>query len=496
MKTSLEIAAIRRHAIMLVAAAALCACHGDSATDADAPSVNVSLLASSGEVLMGETLKLTAVVRSAEDQVIPWLAPTWSTSNANIASVDQAGTVTGVRVGTATIMAEYGGSRRTRTLEVLSNDPVTIRLVAPPASVYPGSTVTLKAEVRGVHNLLISAPQVVWLSDNPGIAAVIASGRVTGVTPGVVSISATSGTATLKYSLRVRSVTAQSFDIQAPDTLLLNERVQMRAVLTATDGLPLDGATTWSVEGSAVTVSADGHVTGVAAGTAIVTATAGGFTASRAVSVWPFGSFVNTLYFGLMEDMVVGESEPIIFNGTYSPGAGPRESVVITSSDPSVATVSGPALIAVGSGTVTVTASTRRVAPITKTLRIFPRTTEAAVPAVQTFTVTHGTYQGGWTWYVPTIVMKETSGLAGYRITAIRASLVGANGTHNETMFTRVSPGATRMLWDYLSYYDDPFEIDAQDAVATAMRIELDYVDDAGNRGTVVATANIGSGTG
>ena len=79
-----------------------------------------------------------------------------------------------------------------------------------------GKTLLLAWTVKGSNGFVTCCVPIVWRSSNPAALAV-SEGRVTGVAPGVATISATSGSA--KDSLRMRAVQADlaTIDVLAWD---------------------------------------------------------------------------------------------------------------------------------------------------------------------------------------------------------------------------------------------------------------------------------------
>ncbi len=105
----------------------------------------------------------------------------WATSAAAIATVDTAGVVTGVAVGTATITYVITNSCGTDTAyKVIVIDPLPdAGIITGTDSVCPGLTVTLTDAVTGGT----------WGSSNAGLASVSSAGVVTGVASGAATIS-------------------------------------------------------------------------------------------------------------------------------------------------------------------------------------------------------------------------------------------------------------------------------------------------------------------
>ncbi|HEY6829916.1 MAG TPA: Ig-like domain-containing protein, partial [Gemmatimonadaceae bacterium] len=162
-----------------------------------------------------------------------------------------------------------------------------------------GTTTALSATTKDANGTVLTGRAVTWSTSNAAVATVSVAGAVTGVSSGTATITATSegktGTATVTVvpvpvaSVAVSPVSANVF-IGATQTLT--------AVLKDAGGQTLSGRTvTWSSSAPAVaTVSASGVVTGVAVGTAVITATSEGKsgTATIIVLAVPVGSVTVT----------------------------------------------------------------------------------------------------------------------------------------------------------------------------------------------------------
>ena len=238
----------------------------------------------------GQTSQLTATVlpSNAANQNV-----SWSSSNTNVATVDQNGLVSAVSAGTAniTVTTEDGGKTSTCAVTVtapVAPIPVTAISLDATATVGIGATKTLTVTYTPAD--ANTGKAVTWSSANTSIATVDANGVVTGVAAGTVAITATSTTdpsITASCNVTVQAIAVTGVSI-APTSLSIPEGTT--SSLTATV-LPTDATNrnvTWSSNNTAVaTVNANGVVTGVAVGSTTITVTTedGNKTASCAVTV-------------------------------------------------------------------------------------------------------------------------------------------------------------------------------------------------------------------
>jgi len=159
----------------------------------------------------------------------------------------------------------------------------------------PGDTVQLTASPRDAAGNPLTGLAVAWSSSDSAVAKVSASGLVTGVTVGSATVTAIveqqRGTATVTVVVPVASVTV------SPSTVALAPGDTVRLAATPKDaaGTALTGrAVAWSSSDSAVaTVSASGLVTGVAVGSATVTAIVEQQRGTATVAVAPPLSAIN-----------------------------------------------------------------------------------------------------------------------------------------------------------------------------------------------------------
>jgi hypothetical protein len=151
-----------------------------------------------------------------------------------------------------------------------------------------GKTITLTATALDASSKPISGAKFTWNSDKPSVATVDANGVVNGVAAGDANITASSGgktSAALKVSVTTPGPVITTIQVTSPaGNVPVGGLSQLVATALDASSNPISNVTfTWSSDNTAVaTVDANGVVTGVAAGTANITASSGGKTSANA----------------------------------------------------------------------------------------------------------------------------------------------------------------------------------------------------------------------
>ncbi len=274
-----------------VVAAAPTASLADTATVTvdPVPVASVSVAPGSASILPAGTVQLTATTKDSAGYTLTGRAVTWTSGNTGVATVSASGLVTGKAAGTATITATSEGQSGTAAITVSSVPVASVSVAPATASVAVGGTVQLTATPKDSSGTALTGRTITWATSNASVATVNGSGLVTGVVTGSATITATSenqsGTSTMTVlaSLPVASVTVSP----ASTDVYVGGAVQLTAIPKDASGNPLSGRlVTWASDNTAVAgVNATGLVSGVAVGSATITATSEGQSGSAAVRV-------------------------------------------------------------------------------------------------------------------------------------------------------------------------------------------------------------------
>lgn len=314
------------------------------------PVTGITLSTAEINLFKDETAKIIATVSpsDATDKSIKWLS-----SDEAVATVDNEGTVTAKGKGSAVISAETSdGSFKAVCLVNVMLKTSGVEISEREISVREKEAKKITASVvpAGAEN-----SNIIWKSENEAVATV-RDGEITGVSKGTAVIKAISEENPELYAECTVTVTrpVSSVSIEAEGSeLYKGETLTLKAVVLPADANEL--SVKWSSSDEKVaTVNAEGTVTAVSKGNAVITAETvdGGHKAVYALEVKQYLEEIKT-----DEDtyhMAVYES--LKMNLTVLPENADDKAVSYISSDESIATVDKDGVIhAFSKGTATIT---------------------------------------------------------------------------------------------------------------------------------------------
>ncbi len=322
----------------------------------------VSVSPASTGIVEGENKQLTVIVypSNATNQTV-----TWSSSDNNIATVNNNGLVSAVAVGNAiiTVTTEDGEYTATCNVEVTSAVIAVTGVSVSPSniSLETGSTQQLTAIVSPSN---ASNSTVTWNSSNNAIATVNANGLVTAVAEGNATITVTTedGGYTAICSIEVTPATIAVTGVSvSPSSISLVEGNTQQLSVTISPANATNQNVSWSSSNNAIaTVNANGLVTAVEAGNATITVTTedGAYTATCAVEVTTATIAVTGVNVTPVSvSLKPGETEQL--KVTVLPANATNQNVSWSSSNANIATVNATGLVtAVAEGNATITVTT------------------------------------------------------------------------------------------------------------------------------------------
>lgn len=280
----------RRHTALSVALLLCSALFGRACETPTAPEAvsTVAVAPATSGLYPSQTVQLTATVRDADGVALTGRSIAWTTGNAAAATVSGSGLVTAVATGTATITATVEGILGTSTITVTPVPVDSVSIVPATATVIISQTRQLVATPRDSAGSALADRPVTWSSSDLARATVSATGLVTAIGLGPVTITASSEGINGNAQLTVIPVPVASVAV-APTaaTRMVGLSEQFTATTLDSIGNALAGrAVTWSSSNLAIaTVSATGLATAVTAGPVTITATSEGVAGTATFTV-------------------------------------------------------------------------------------------------------------------------------------------------------------------------------------------------------------------
>ena len=320
----------------------------------DVSATGVSLNKTSTTIAEGENEQLTATVapvNATNKNVL------WSTSNANVATVSDTGLVNAVAAGSATITVttEDGGFTAKCDVTVSQYYHVTSVSLSPTVlALHPGEENNLVATISPSN---ATNKNVNWTTSNSNVATVN-GGTVTAVSAGTATITVTTedGSKTASCTVTVTDVAVSGITLNKSSLTIARLGTE---TLTAT--VAPSNATNkninWSSSNTSVATVSNGTVTGVSAGTVTITATSAADSSKKAtctVTVTPIAVTGVSLN---KSELSLGIGVDETLTATVSPSNADNTNINWSTSDSSVATVSGGTVHGVAEGTAIITAT-------------------------------------------------------------------------------------------------------------------------------------------
>jgi uncharacterized protein YjdB len=312
-----------------------------------------------------ETLSHTVAPSNATNRNVRW-----NSNDATVVTVDGNGKITGIAAGTAavTVTTEDG--------QYSAGCIVTVQAAAIPVTgVSLGKTATGIA-VNGTEELTHTvAPsnatnkKVRWSSSNSAVVIVDSNGKITGVAAGtaIVTVTTDDGQYSAGCAVTVQQGQTQTIPVTGISLGKTTTTIPVNGTEALTYTVAPANATnknvTWSSSNaSIVAVDGNGRITGVAVGTATVTATTdeGQYSASCMVTVQQ-GQTQTVPVTGLTlnkSSLALFVADVEALTAIVTPANATNKKVTWTSSNSSVATVDATGAVrGIASGTATVTAT-------------------------------------------------------------------------------------------------------------------------------------------
>ncbi len=301
------------------------------------PIVGINIIGSN-RAIPGKAIQLAAEVERADDPSV-----VWTTSDENIATVDENGLVTPIAVGKVLISAtSVEQNDKCATFEVNVYEGIVF-------DTYKESLVVGKPEQFGAMSNVSEDDVVAYSSSDENIATVDEKGVVTGINAGTVTITASSKTDSTFFVDREISVKPDvSIEIVGQNNYVIGQKVQLTAnVLHA-----IDTSATWSSSNEFVAkVDSEGLLTVLAAGTTVISARS--VEDMRKLATLEITVIDGIAFLDDCDEVFIGKSVELSAKSNLE-----NDSIIWSSSDEAIATIDENGLLTgTGLGEVTIKAT-------------------------------------------------------------------------------------------------------------------------------------------
>ena len=285
------------------------------------------------------TDNVTVIPDNATDKAV-----TWHSSDPSVAAVDAVGMVSGVSEGTAviTVKTKDGGKTAQIKFTIVAGNPVeSVTLDREELTIPFGGSAVLKATVSP-HDA--TNPAVTWYSDDPAVAKVSLSGRVTAVSAGIAKITVKTAdggktaacTVTVDPPVHVTGVTLDRTELTLVAGQSPYDQETLKVTVSPADAT--DKEVTWATSDFEIASVYNGIVTGKTKGVADVTVKSkdGEKTAVCKVTVID-PIHVTRVSIDPSMSLVIGESKTM--TPVFTPSDATNKLVIWSSSDEAVVKV-------------------------------------------------------------------------------------------------------------------------------------------------------------
>jgi uncharacterized protein YjdB len=242
-------------------------------------------------LVVGASQQMSVIAHDVGGAVLTGRSFTWASTNSAVATITQAGLVTGAGAGVAEIVVMSEGVNARVPVTVQLPPVHTVSVTPSSTSIQQGSTQQLVTTLRDAGSNVLTGRAVMYSSNAPGVASVSQAGLITGEAPGsaIITVASEGKAAYATVTITTSPPAAVATVSISPVAPWLEAGATMQLSATARDGhgnILTGRAVTWSSTSPAIaSVTASGVLTGLAAGTTTIAATIDGRTEQATVTV-------------------------------------------------------------------------------------------------------------------------------------------------------------------------------------------------------------------
>jgi uncharacterized protein YjdB len=262
------------------------------------PVASVFANPSSLQLAPGQTAQLVATTYDVHGDPIPGRNVSWSSSNNGVATVSSSGLVTTIAAGEADITVNAEGRKTTVPVTVSgsaangSATPVaSVAVTLNATTLVAGQSTQANATLKDANGNVLNGRSIVWTSSEVTVASVNATGLVTALKGGAVTITASSegrsGNASLVTAMPTTTAApVSSVTLSVASAIDVGKTAQASVTLKDEQGNVLGNRSVAYVSSDAniATVSQTGLVTAIRGGSVILTASSEGKSGTAMVT--------------------------------------------------------------------------------------------------------------------------------------------------------------------------------------------------------------------
>ena len=301
-----------------------------------------------------ETLVATVLPENTTDKTV-----TWTSSDEDVATVDNAGKILAIKKGDVTISATCGKVSGICSVTVEYSE--TTDIIATPGSglddIFTNGMTIKDGESKKIDLTVVPAtasPEFVWTTSDDSVVTIDEDGNITAVGVGTATVTVTSGSFTKTIIVTVDPILAESVTLNKT-SLELKVGESETLIATVLPENTSDKKVTWKSSNSGIVAVDDaGKVTALKSGSAKITATCGMVSATCDITAVVVAESIILNKTSI--ELKIGESETLV--ATILPENTTDKTTSWSTTDENVATVDSSGLItAIAEGTATITAT-------------------------------------------------------------------------------------------------------------------------------------------
>lgn len=225
----------------------------------------------------GASRTIRATVLDQKDRPMDKAKISYKSSDPSVAKVDGNGRVTAEKSGEATLTVKSGKLSATAHVTVKIVASLVLSLPASGTVGSQGSVVPLTVSATDDEGHSVDLSPVTFASSNPQVASVDDKGRVTLLSDGTATITATLYKKKTELPLTVQIQTPAAVKVDSPhQTIRVGATKPLAFAIISDNGSPIHVPAAYDVSNPRIaSVDKDGNLTGLTRGTTVVTIVAG-----------------------------------------------------------------------------------------------------------------------------------------------------------------------------------------------------------------------------